>query len=186
MVKSVKFKLMAVVILVILLSMSTLETITLNQFKKSTEASVNERLVEVTALVKEAVNAELSKAYILANTVNQFDDVNALAAGDVDLKSSVHSLLQHQITASDGLIETIIITDSTGKALTTNETTAPQVSVSDRDYFTETMRSKETVISQVLTSKGTGEKVVAVCTPLVSGNRVTGTAVSNCQAWGNR
>ncbi len=177
MVKSVKFKLMAVVILVILLSMSALESITLNQFKKSTEASVNERLVEVTALVKEAVNAELSKAYILANTVNQFDDVNALAAGDADLKSSVHSLLQHQITASNGLIETIIITDSTGKALTTNETTAPQVSVSDRDYFKETMSSKETVISQVLTSKGTGEKVVAVCTPLVSGNRVTGTAV---------
>ncbi len=177
MMKSVKFKLMAVVIIVIVLSMSVLEALTLSQFKASTENAVHERLTELTGLVREAVDSELSTVTLLADSISQFDDVNSLAAGEIDLKSNINRLLKSQVAATQGGVETIVITNQSGKALVSNTTTAPNLSIADRGYFKDAMSSRETTISEILTSKTSGEHVVAICKPLVSGSSLHGAAV---------
>lgn len=177
MMKSVKFKLMAVVIIVIILSMSVLEALTLSQFKASTEKAVHERLIELTSLVREAVDSELSTVTLLADSISQFDDVNSLAAGEIDLKSNINRLLKSQVAATQGGVETILIANQSGKAIVSNATTAPNLSIADRAYFQDAMSSRETTISEILTSKTSGEPVVAICKPLVSGSSLHGAAV---------
>ena len=74
------------------------------------------------------------------------------------------------------LFESIILTDSTGKAVMTNESLTSQIDVSEREYFKKAVAG-ETAVSDILVSKMTGNQVVAVAYPIHYENQVIGVLV---------
>ena len=76
-------------------------------------------------------------------------------------------------------MEVLIITDATGKVVIDSQTKEPDIDLSDRDYMKKALSSGSEAVSEVLTSRFTGNPAIFIAYPLKDGDKIIGTLVGS-------
>lgn len=143
------------------------------------------------SMEKQIYAAVRSEVQLRATTiVNELEALESLAAV-IALEDSVVESLKNPVARPEAmgyfkeiqgrngdLIEMIVLVDASGKALLDHTSVNLNINIADRSYFKKLMETKAPVISDVVVSKSTGNKVVVVAVPVLKGTSVEGVVLT--------
>jgi len=155
MMKSIKFKILIPVIIIILLGVSGKSLYDYAMFQK-----------EIKANIDMTINAKINKIVQLVNNKLEMwkKDMNLLAANEA-VKNLDWDRVNEYITRNKDMFsdyEMLFLANSAGDSNNNGGTIA---NIADREYFKEAMKG-QIVISDPLVSKGTGNLIVVVAAPV--------------------
>lgn len=177
MVRSLKFRLLIIMFLVIVIPLGVLGTISLIRFTNTIEDNVYTKLDDLVTLTSKVIQGEIQNAKAIGSLMSQNNEIIKFAAGDLTLKNSVYDTLVSNQAEHEQTVEMIIITDKNGVSLTSNTDINTNIDVSDRAYV-QTALSGEPGMSDAIISRATNVPVIAIAYPLKEGSRVVGTIIT--------
>lgn len=158
--------------LLILGIVSTMKTSSSMQ-KKTEESSL--KIITVTAKnIEDNIKAIDSNVNILSENPLIIN----LADGAKENKIDAYNFIKSVQEENNVLIESLIVTNNQGQAIITNESENPNVSVSDREYVQETLKGNKSISKDVLISKITNNKIIAIAYPLKVSDKIVGTVIA--------
>ncbi|MCH4887531.1 HAMP domain-containing protein [Acidaminobacter sp. JC074] len=175
---SIRTKLLAMFLIVIILIVTIPGTITLVQFKKATENAIYERMRELANNKAEALEAELLGAQMLLNSISSSREVRNTIHSKGNSLNRIRNDLAEQVRISNGTIERLLIADAKGRVIVTDEKTNSTTSISDRQYFKATIASGQMSQSNVLKSRTSNGNIVAICQPVSENGETIGVVVA--------
>ncbi len=178
MLKSVKMKLIVMFVTVLVVALSAVGIMTVIQFRSAQEAAVNERLIELSETTADLIESQANALGMVAKAIASNKEIMDVATGQEDVfKDGILRTLELQVENSEGLIETILITDASGKVVMKDTDIDPDEDISDRAYFQETISTQDVAQSGLLISRGTGNPIIAVAYPIMNQEGVVGSVV---------
>lgn len=172
---NLKSKLLISYVLLISIPILILAFISYSMSSSSMQNTIEQQLNDTTMQTADAIDQTLESAISLLQLMSQDSDLYQTVVNKEDrtLKQTASSYLENVQEDNQGLLEMLIVTDKTGKALLTNESLKTDIDLSDRLYVQEALKGNY-AISDVIFSKFTGEPVVAIATPLMKEGEVSG------------
>ncbi|MBS2904923.1 hypothetical protein KFV96_27805, partial [Klebsiella pneumoniae] len=79
--------------------------------------------------------------------------------------------------SNEEFMEVLIVTDSIGTVIIDSESKEPDIDLSDRDYMKKAISTGDTTMSEVLTSRFTGNPAIFIACPIKENGNVVGTVV---------
>ncbi|MBY9079228.1 HAMP domain-containing protein [Paenibacillus sp. HN-1] len=142
------------------------------------QSAIQDELRKTTASASEAVESKLDTVRHDLEIAALNGDLARLAGnpGSQELRTAVYRYSADVQQQNKDLIELLIIADSQGQALVTSASDAPDLNVSDREYFKQALQGSPAV-SDVLVSKDSGNPIVAIALPLQSGGSTAGVLI---------
>ncbi|MGE5627236.1 MAG: methyl-accepting chemotaxis protein [Solirubrobacterales bacterium] len=141
------------------------------------QTEVQQRLVECTTQASQIIDKQIESVKSAMQIASLNTNLAIAAEGsDKAYIDSAFSYIQNIQKGSNNSIESVIIADSTGKAVMTSEAVNPGMDLSDRDYFKAAMSGSASV-SNVIISKISGKPSITVAYPLKNGEKITGVIV---------
>jgi methyl-accepting chemotaxis protein len=156
MAKSLKAKLLIVIIPLIVVALSFVAWINHNKAKEFLESSFKEKAFVQLSLLNIKVNGWLEKQKERITTMSSGLDIRSM---DIDVQMNY---LKNKLSEYPEY-EMFLIADREGNAITTS---GQKVNIADRGYFKQIMKGSSYAISNVLVSKASGEKVIVIGSPI--------------------
>lgn len=174
---SLKAKLGLMFLLFISIPMLTAGFLSYSMAAKALQSTIEQQLRDNTASSAESIDVTLEhiKNYLKVASHNE-DLAKVILESDDTLKLKGYNYITTMKKENDSMIDNMIITDSKGKAVMTNEASTSTLDLSDREYFKKAITGAE-AISEVVISKISNKPVVAIAYPLKSEGKVVGTLV---------
>lgn len=172
--KSLKVKIFILFFAIIFTSLAVLGTIscikTSNAMKKVTEEELRQINEKTAEIVKQSVTAV--DGYVAILSLNE--ELGNIASGNkTELEENFEQVAQIQKKHSE-LIESIYITDTSGKCVFSNASNTDNTDLSDRAYIKKALQGTKSY-SEVLASKVTGQPIIGIAYPLKIDDKVVGT-----------
>lgn len=172
--KSIQTKLMLLFLALISIPMIVLGISTYVNASNALETS-NESAIEATARDTakaiqqeiESIQRLLQLSTIDASVVRMFTEPSEAS------RDELFEYVQSMYEANSDLFESVVVVDNNKLAFMTNGNRDAEIDVSDRDYAPIVLGG-QSVISDVLTSKATGNQVIVVAEPIVIDGQVQG------------
>ncbi|WP_245864500.1 methyl-accepting chemotaxis protein [Paenibacillus donghaensis] len=173
-----KVKISIFLLLIIGIPLTVSGIISHNLASRALQTTIEEELRETTGSTARAVDDALEKVSNYLRIAAQNNTLAGYTATPADgkVKNSAYQYISDVQKDNKGLLESLILADTQGKALLTSSSEAPQLSVQDRDYFQQAKSGTEAV-SEVIVSKDSGHHVVAIAQPLRLNGEVTGVLI---------
>lgn len=92
-------------------------------------------------------------------------------------KSDIQSYLQHIKAQNPSLVEMLALVDPLGRIVVTDTKSDADLDISKRAYFKETIVGEESVLSDVLMNKETGNASIVVTAPLMEAGQLKGVLI---------
>lgn len=175
--RSLKFKTILMMILLISIPLSVLSIVSLWSFERATVESVEEKLDELLVLSAKAIDNEIEKAGLVAQLLSTDQAIIDFVSGDESKRSQVHNFLKQRQAENNSLIEMLIVTDQTGMSLTAHHVDKIDIDVSDRAYVQEALSGKLGV-SDAIISRATDAPIIALSYPIYDNSKLVGTVIS--------
>ncbi|EKQ55416.1 MULTISPECIES: methyl-accepting chemotaxis protein [unclassified Clostridium] len=176
---SLKAKLMLAFFIIVSIPMGALGYVSYNMTRNSIQASVEQQLKDQTsntaALIDksiESVKHSLKVASLNSDLGKAVQDLNS------NNINSAFEYIKNVQEENKDFMEVLIITDAYGKVVIDSQTKEPDIDLSDRDYMKTALSGKEAV-SEVLTSRFTGNPAIFIAYPLKDNGKVIGTLVGS-------
>ncbi|BCJ93659.1 methyl-accepting chemotaxis protein [Anaerocolumna cellulosilytica] len=164
--KSMKFTLMAAMILMAVLPLTGFCIFQLRQFDKTITNNIKSNEVELAKVnadrIESWVNTKVSQLTKIYEAHPEFKNM------DVKYITNVLS----SVLESDSELDTFTAADAAGNSISIVDNSI--VSVAEREYFIKARETKEMVITDVFVSKITGNRVIAISLPILEGNEFKG------------
>lgn len=156
---SLRFKLVLIILCIALIPLVSLAYFQLSQFDTTISDSIKVQEDEIANSNADRMNdwidSKISQLAVLLKAHPEFKEMD---------KQEIMSVLK-VINESDSELETSVIADKDGTAI--NDNNNQITSIADRDYFQKAKETKAAVVSDVLVSKSTGNKVVSITVPVL-------------------
>jgi len=176
---SLKVKLIITFFILISIPMGILGYMSYNMSAKSMQASVEQQLKEQTSETSALIGDRIESVKHTLEVASLNGDIGkAVKNLNADNVDTTFKYLQNVQEKNKDYMEVLIITDLTGKAIIDSQTKEPDIDLSDRDYMKKALSGSE-VVSEVLTSRFTGNPAIFVAYPLKEGNKIIGTLVGS-------
>ncbi|WP_315067972.1 methyl-accepting chemotaxis protein [uncultured Clostridium sp.] len=176
---SLKIKLMIAFFCVITIPMGILGYISYEMSSKSIQASVQQQLSEQTASTANLINEKIDSLKHTLEVASLNGDINtAIKNLSLDNKGKAYDYIKNVQEKNKNNMESLVITDISGKEVINNESIEPDIDLSDRAYIKEALSGEETV-SDVLISRTTGNEGISIAYPIKDGDKVIGTLVGS-------
>ena len=176
---SLKVKLIITFFILISIPMGILGYMSYNMSAKSMQASVQQQLKEQTSETSALIGDRIESVKHTLEVASLNGDIGkAVKNLNTDNVDTAFKYLQNVQEKNKDYMEVLIITDLTGKAIIDSQTKEPDIDLSDRDYMKKALSGSE-VVSEVLTSRFTGNPSIFVAYPLKEGNKIIGTLVGS-------
>lgn len=162
---SLKFKLILVLLSLSLIPLFILATYQFTQYRSYTEESIKMRENEIVNnsvnTIDSWINSKVMQLTELYAVHPEFKEMN---------KEKIMSCLR-VISQSDAEVETSAVADKDGVQTIEN---LARVDISTKEYFLKTKETKELLITDVIISEKTGDRIIAIALPILddSGNFV--------------
>lgn len=196
---SLRVKLMVSFLLLISIPIAILGLISYNMTRTALQDTVEQELSGITDLSATAINMTLSDVkhsiqlasqnVILASALQEMNHAasgtdivvsGATAAqgtgNEWTIKSSYEFTQKMKEQIADA--ETVLVADTTGKVMVTNDSMTPDLNISDRAYFKDAMNGK-LAVSDIIISKTSNKPVVAIGQPIQSEGQTVGVLVAS-------
>jgi len=176
---SLKVKLIITFFILISIPMGILGYMSYNMSAKSMQASVEQQLKEQTSETSALIGDRIESVKHTLEVASLNGDIGkAVKNLNADNVDTTFKYLQNVQEKNKDYMEVLIITDLTGKAIIDSQTKEPDIDLSDRDYMKKALSGSE-VVSEVLTSRFTGNPAIFVAYPLKDGDKTIGTLVGS-------
>lgn len=176
---SIKTKLMITFFIVIFVPMGILGFISDNMSSKSIQASVQQQLKQQTESASNSIEERIDSIKNVLEVASLNEDIsNAITSSNSNDLNKAYQYIQSVQEKNNQYMEAMIITDATGKTIIDNKTQNSNIDLSDRDYIKNALNGKEQV-SEVLTSRFTGNPAIFIACPLKQGDKIIGTIVGS-------
>lgn len=144
---------------------------------KSLQETIEAQLESDTKKTSEMVNITLSKIHTVLNLASKTNVLmEALTNNNTDTAFNAFTFLAEIQQENKDLIENLIITDMTGRAILDNTTINSSTDLSDREYVKTALSGKEAV-SDVMISRVSNNEIVAVAEPIIRNNQIVGVLI---------
>lgn len=177
---SVKTKLVFTFFILIVIPMIMLGYISYKMASNSLQNTIREELKQETedtsALISKSVQSVKSSIEIAALNNQLGTMIQNQNEEEIDTAFNYITNVQK---SNEEFIEVLIITDSTGKVIIDTQTKEPDIDLSDRDYMKKTLSSGEMAVSEVLTSRFTGNPAIFISYPIKENDKIIGTLVGS-------
>lgn len=177
---SLKVKLMAAFLILISVPMGILGYSSYKMAAKSIQATVQQQLKEQTADTSALIEKTVESVKHSLETASLNRDIGKVAKdlnkGNVDTTFEYIKAVQKE---NQDYIEVLIITDAYGKVVMDSQIKDNDVDLSDRDYMKKALSSGKETVSEVLTSRFTGNPAIFIVYPLKDGDKIIGTLVGS-------
>ncbi len=173
--KSIRTKLIVIFFLLIFLPMAalgiTIYTITYQSFEDATASSAD--MIVSSAAREMQSQFDHMKNYLRALSTND-NLVDSILTGDPIAKENAYNLLLEEQQGNSELIEGLVTTGTNGIAVSDSGGRDSAIDLHDRQYVQDALAGKVSV-SDVLTSKQSGENIITVAMPLKNNGTIVGT-----------
>ena len=177
---SLKVKLMAAFLILISVPMGILGYISYNMAAKSIQATVQQQLKEQTADTSALIEKTIESVKHSLETASLNPDLGYVAKQlDKSESDTVFEYIKAVQKENQDYMEVLIVTDANGKVIIDSQTKAPDIDLSDRDYMKKAISSGKETVSEVLTSRFTGNPAIFIVYPLKDGDKIVGTLVGS-------
>ncbi len=178
MLKSLKTKLILLLIVLILAPVVTLGGISTYQFTNETKDQVSAKLTDLTQMTSQIIQSEIDKATIAGEILS----ANALVGDYLNAptpegRQAVFNYVKSQQSVNNDFIEMIVVTDAKMLAHLSNVNANMNTDLTGRSYL-ETALSGNVGISEVITSKATNQSVIAVASPVKKDGKIVGAVIT--------
>lgn len=175
---SLKAKLIAAFLLLIVIPMSVLGLLSYRMSSTALQKTIEEQLRYQTSQVAESIVTTTDSVKRNLKIASGNMDLASVAEGkDSKVFPDAFDYIRKLQQDNSDIIETVFITDSSGKAVMTNDEFNSSIDLSDREYVKKALEGTY-AISEVLFSKATNKPVVAVAQPLIKGGYLTGVLIA--------
>lgn len=145
---------------------------TSNSMKELTEAN----LTQITEKTAESISLTVESVNKYVQTLSLDEDFAKISAGDNTLRASVFEYLSILQKENSDKIETLAITDASGKGIISNDNVNFNSDLSERGYVQQALKGTVSQ-SEVILSKASNKPVTAIAYPLKVNDKVVGTIV---------
>ncbi|WP_410514917.1 methyl-accepting chemotaxis protein [Paenibacillus sp. BR2-3] len=175
---SLKVKISIFLLLMISIPLSISGLISYNLASQSLQTTIEEQLSNTTAAAAESIDVALESSSHYLQIASKNETLAELTANPENetLMKSAYQYISGFQKDNAAQFETIIIADTEGKALLTNQSESPDMNVKDREYFQTALTGKEST-SEVIISRVTNKPIVAIAHPLGSNGETTGVLI---------
>lgn len=177
---SLKVKLMSAFFILIALPMSILGAVSYKMASTSLQSSTKEHLIQQTSdtasLIDNAIQSVKSTVEIcgLNGQLGKISQSENAAYIDDAFK-----YICDVQKSNEEFMEVLIVTDSIGTVIIDSESKEPDIDLSDRDYMKKAISTGDTTMSEVLTSRFTGNPAIFIACPIKENGNVVGTVVGS-------
>jgi len=165
MVRSIKFKFMATVIVTLIVSLGALSYLSYNKARQVLIDSFETDLVSLATACGKEVSLWLD---------GHKSEIETLASTPIVVAGNRDAILSYFIAEQkrfNNMYDSLVFADGKGDF---NSSDGSAGNLSDRAYFKQVMSTGQVVVSDPLVSKGTGRIVIVVAAPVKKDNQVTG------------
>ncbi|MDF2546033.1 MAG: hypothetical protein K0R93_931 [Anaerosolibacter sp.] len=176
---SLRAKLLVSFFLVITIPLGVLGFLSYQMSSNALQETIEQQLHEATSQTSKAViqTTESVKKVLQILSHNQ-DVIQAAAGQDEAINQAAYNFLNKEYKGNSDLLETLIVADINGRAILSNESPDMDMDLTDRDYVKKAIQGT-TAMSEVITSKVSGDLVVAIAEPLFLENKVVGVLIGS-------
>jgi methyl-accepting chemotaxis protein len=174
---SLKTKMIATFLLLITIPMLVLGFLSYSMSSKALQTTIEQQLRDQTRQTAEAIDRTLLmvKKNLQIASYNE-NLAQAILNNDASVGAEAFKYLLTIQKQDNDLLEMLILADTQGKAVITNESQTVSMDLSDRDYVKKALQGEEAV-SEVIFSKFTGKPIVSVAYPLKLDGRIVGVLI---------
>ncbi|WP_411681390.1 methyl-accepting chemotaxis protein [Clostridium thailandense] len=161
MIKSIKAKLLVFVLMLSLIPLLITNVYQLSNYSRDQNKEISVHIQDI---------AEDTAATINLWVQEKIDLLNAAYKGNPEVQSADRNsaqLMLKKIKVEYPGIDTVVLSNSTGSSINDD---GQNINISDREYFIKAKKENSVVVSDIITSKATGNKTVAFVKPLISSN----------------
>ena len=177
---SLKIKLMVAFFILISVPMGVLGYVSYTMAANSIQASVNQQLKEQTADTSALIEKTIESVKHSIEIASLNGDIGKVAQNlSTDNVDTAFEYIQNVQKSNKDSMEVLIITDATGKVVIDSQTKEPDIDLSDRDYMKKALSSGSEAVSEVLTSRFTGNPAIFIAYPIKDGDKIIGTLVGS-------
>lgn len=161
MIKSIKAKLLVFILMLSLIPLLITNVYQLSNYSRDQNKEISMHIQDI---------AEDTAATINLWVQEKIDLLDAAYKGNPEVQSadrnSAPAILKKIKVEYPG-IETVVLSDIAGSSINDD---GQNINISDREYFINAKKQNSVVVSDIITSKATGNKTVAFVKPLISNN----------------
>lgn len=175
---SLKLKLSIMFFIFISVPLIFLGITSYNMASSSMQTSTEQQLRDLTENTAKSINQTMDsvKSDVQIMSVNK-NLARIAATGDNTIRSEVFQYLSELKSEHSNEIESLIVTDASGKSVVSDEKEIDDVNYSDREYVQEALKGNMAQ-SDVIISKITGNPVVAIAYPLMLNSKISGLLIA--------
>lgn len=155
--KSIKVKLLVFVLVLSLVPLLITNAYQLTSYTKDQNKEITAHLRDIAKSNADLINQWLDQKLILVDTIYKSHP----GIGSLDRSTAIETLNTIKLQYPD--IETVVLADSGGKSISSE---MQDINISDREYFKKAQKQQEVIISDIITSKSTGNQVISFVKPL--------------------
>lgn len=171
---SLKIKLLLMFFILISVPIVTLGYLSYNMAAQSLQQTIEQQLRDNNKLTAQAVDGSLKEVQGFLRLVGKSQRLIETAAAGKD--EGGFAYLADTQKENSKLLEMLIIVDSEGRTIMTNESLNSTVDLSGRDYVQKALKGAEAV-SEVIVSTFTNKPVVAIAIPLKKDSGILGAVI---------
>ena len=178
---SLKIKLMTTFFILIAVPMSMLGIVSYNMasnaLQESTKSELQQQASDAAELIEKSIDSVKGDVEI-ASLNSQLVDLIQNQSSQVDVDKAFEYITSVQ-ESNKTFMEVLIVTDPVGKVIIDTQTKTPDIDLSDRDYMKAALTTGDTSVSEVLTSRFTGNPAIFIACPIRKDNTIVGTIVGS-------
>lgn len=177
---SLKIKLMITFFILISLPMGLLGYISYRMSSASIQTAVQQQLKEQTYNTSNLINKTIdSTKHSLEVASLNGDIIKAVENSNTSNLDTASEYIKEVQEKNKDFMEVLIITDAYGKVIVNTQSKENDIDLSDRDYMKQVLSSGKEVVSEVLTSRFTGNPAIFIAYPLKENGKLIGTLVGS-------
>jgi Methyl-accepting chemotaxis protein len=175
---SLKNKLGLMFFIFIAIPLITLGVYSYTMTSRSLQYATEQQLREFSNETAEGINETIDSADKYVKILSSDERMARVASGESNYNLESYNYLQKIQKENSDIIESLIVTDVSGKGIISNTSEKYDTDFSDREYVQEALKNSKGISKTVLTSKVTGKPIIGIAHTLNIDNKVVGTVIA--------
>lgn len=139
------------------------------------EATTNSDLTALTEETSKLINEKINSMDRIDYMLSLNDNLAKIAAGNSISKTDSFNYIKSLQEQNSSIIESVIVTNSAGKAVMSNSSENFDTDYSDRDYVQAALKGTKSMSANVLKSKTSSNNIFGIAYPLKNNGVIVGT-----------
>ncbi|KZL92462.1 methyl-accepting chemotaxis protein [Clostridium magnum] len=175
---SLKNKLGLMFFIFIAIPIITLGGYSYTKTASSLQYATEQQLRELTNETASSINETIDSVDKYVKILSSDERMAKVASGDNSYSLESYNYLQKIQKENSDIIESLIVTDPTGKGIISNSSEKYDTDFSDREYVQDALKNSKGISKTILISKVTGKPIIGIAHTLNIDDKVVGTVIA--------